>query len=110
MTDPQLRCVLAGICFGRTPLIKISPKKTWEGFLGGLVLTLAAAWLLADLMSRFQWMICPRTVTSLKLFKAVPMLKGSEVGCASPMRLMWPHTEGRLWNQLRVGCMPGAVH
>ena len=53
----------AGICFGRTPLIKISPKKTWEGFLGGLLLTIASAWLLADLMSRFQWMTCPRTVS-----------------------------------------------
>lgn len=27
----------AGFFFGRTPLIKLSPKKTWEGFLGGCV-------------------------------------------------------------------------
>jgi CDP-diglyceride synthetase len=26
--------------FGRTPLTQLSPKKTWEGFMGGLVLTL----------------------------------------------------------------------
>ena len=57
----------AGICFGRTPLIKISPKKTWEGFLGGLLLTIASAWLLADLMSRFQWMTCPRTVSNSEI-------------------------------------------
>lgn len=24
-----------GFFFGRTPLIKLSPKKTWEGFIGG---------------------------------------------------------------------------
>jgi phosphatidate cytidylyltransferase len=24
-----------GFFFGRTPLIKLSPKKTWEGFVGG---------------------------------------------------------------------------
>lgn len=24
-----------GFFFGRTPLIKVSPKKTWEGFIGG---------------------------------------------------------------------------
>ena len=26
-----------GFFFGRTPLIKLSPKKTWEGFIGGAV-------------------------------------------------------------------------
>lgn len=31
---------LTGILFGRTRLIKLSPKKTWEGFVGGLVCTL----------------------------------------------------------------------
>ena len=31
---------LFGITFGRTPLISISPKKTWEGFLGGFICTL----------------------------------------------------------------------
>jgi phosphatidate cytidylyltransferase len=24
-----------GFFFGRTPLIQLSPKKTWEGFIGG---------------------------------------------------------------------------
>lgn len=32
-----------GVAFGRTPLIKLSPKKTWEGFIGGAVATLAFA-------------------------------------------------------------------
>lgn len=35
---PHRTCtLLAGFFFGRTPLIKLSPKKTWEGFLGGCV-------------------------------------------------------------------------
>jgi len=55
----------AGFFFGRTPLIKLSPKKTWEGFFGGLVLTMLCSWLLADLMSRGSWMICPRTARPL---------------------------------------------
>jgi phosphatidate cytidylyltransferase len=29
-----------GITFGRTPLISVSPKKTWEGFFGGFICTL----------------------------------------------------------------------
>lgn len=43
---PQL-CVIVndifaymfGISFGKTPLIKLSPKKTWEGFIGGMFST-----------------------------------------------------------------------
>ena len=53
----------AGFFFGRTPLIKLSPKKTWEGFFGGLVLTVVSSWYLAEFMSRYKWMICPRTVS-----------------------------------------------
>ena len=29
-----------GFFFGKTPLIKLSPKKTWEGFIGGFASTL----------------------------------------------------------------------
>ena len=29
-----------GFFFGRTPLIKLSPKKTWEGFVGGAFATI----------------------------------------------------------------------
>ena len=32
-----------GFFFGKTKLIELSPKKTWEGFIGGLVSTLAVA-------------------------------------------------------------------
>jgi phosphatidate cytidylyltransferase len=30
---------LFGFFFGKTPLIKLSPKKTWEGFIGGAIST-----------------------------------------------------------------------
>lgn len=49
-----------GFFFGRTPLIKLSPKKTWEGFLGASVTTMISAFLLANIMGRFQWLTCPR--------------------------------------------------
>jgi phosphatidate cytidylyltransferase len=34
---------LVGFFFGRTPLIRLSPKKTWEGFIGGTVFTYICA-------------------------------------------------------------------
>jgi phosphatidate cytidylyltransferase len=33
--------MLVGTTIGRTPLTSISPKKTWEGAIGGLVATIA---------------------------------------------------------------------
>lgn len=52
----------AGLCFGHRKLIQLSPKKTWEGFIGGCFTTVVASWYLAGFMSRFKWMTCPRTV------------------------------------------------
>lgn len=49
-----------GFFFGRTPLIKLSPKKTWEGFIGASVTTIISAFLLANLLGRFPWLTCPR--------------------------------------------------
>ncbi|XP_074583138.1 phosphatidate cytidylyltransferase 1-like [Curcuma longa] len=49
-----------GFFFGRTPLIKLSPKKTWEGFIGASVTTLFAAFVLSNILGRFQWLTCPR--------------------------------------------------
>lgn len=52
----------AGFFFGRTPLIKLSPKKTWEGFIGGFVGTVAIAYILAGILANYDWMTCPRKV------------------------------------------------
>ncbi|GAA0144261.1 transferase [Lithospermum erythrorhizon] len=49
-----------GFFFGKTPLIKLSPKKTWEGFIGASVTTIISAFVLANFMGRFQWLTCPR--------------------------------------------------
>ncbi|XP_057992812.1 phosphatidate cytidylyltransferase 1 [Hevea brasiliensis] len=49
-----------GFFFGKTPLIKLSPKKTWEGFIGASVATLISAFVLANIFGHFQWLTCPR--------------------------------------------------
>ncbi|GFZ03299.1 cytidinediphosphate diacylglycerol synthase 2 [Actinidia rufa] len=43
-----------GFFFGRTPLIKLSPKKTWEGFIGASVTTIISAFV--DLST--GWLHC----------------------------------------------------
>ncbi|CAH2077847.1 unnamed protein product [Thlaspi arvense] len=49
-----------GFYFGKTPLIKLSPKKTWEGFIGASVATIISAFFFAKLLGQFQWLTCPR--------------------------------------------------
>lgn len=51
---------ICGFFFGKTPLIKLSPKKTWEGFIGASITTMISAFVLANIMGRFQWLTCPR--------------------------------------------------
>ncbi|KAF2109981.1 cytidylyltransferase family-domain-containing protein [Lophiotrema nucula] len=50
---------LCGITFGRTPLIKISPKKTWEGFIGAWFFTVLFGILFTNVMTRYKYFICP---------------------------------------------------
>jgi len=56
-----------GFLFGRTPLIRLSPKKTVEGFIGGALATFAMAWLLTYAFTSLrvwhvdQLMVCPAT-------------------------------------------------
>ena len=52
---------LAGVSFGKHKLFeRISPKKTWEGFFGGVLLVVIVAWLLSSwlgVVGRTQWII-----------------------------------------------------
>lgn len=50
---------LCGITFGRTPLIQISPKKTWEGFLGAWFFTILWGIVLTHFTARYKYFICP---------------------------------------------------
>lgn len=48
-----------GFFFGRTPLIKLSPKKTWEGFIGGGFSTVLFGILFSYVLCNYQYFICP---------------------------------------------------
>uniref|UniRef100_A0A8C7C681 Phosphatidate cytidylyltransferase n=1 Tax=Oncorhynchus kisutch TaxID=8019 RepID=A0A8C7C681_ONCKI len=59
---------LAGFCMFVLSLVKkhyrlqfymLSPKKTWEGFIGGFFGTLVFGFILAYLLAQFQYFVCP---------------------------------------------------
>jgi CDP-diglyceride synthetase len=67
---------ICGITFGRTQLIKLSPKKTVEGFIGAWVFTLIFGFGIANMMMRFKYFICPVNVR--------PSLSWSETNESGP--------------------------
>lgn len=52
---------LTGMSFGRHKLMeRISPKKTWEGFIGGIIIAVFAAWFLSGwlgVVDKIHWVI-----------------------------------------------------
>lgn len=55
----DIMAYLFGFFFGKTPLIKLSPKKTWEGFIGGFFLTIIFGLIFSYILSQFQYFVCP---------------------------------------------------
>ncbi|CAG9825205.1 unnamed protein product [Phaedon cochleariae] len=48
-----------GFFFGKTPLIKLSPKKTWEGFIGGGFSTVIFGFMMSYIMCQYPYFVCP---------------------------------------------------
>ena len=49
---------IAGVLFGKHPMAPvISPKKSWEGFAGSLIATVAMGWLLVVLLLEGDWWV-----------------------------------------------------
>jgi phosphatidate cytidylyltransferase len=48
-----------GFFFGRTPLISLSPKKTWEGFVGAFVSTIVFGYFFSGFLGTFPYLVCP---------------------------------------------------
>ncbi|KAJ3603593.1 hypothetical protein NHX12_028338 [Muraenolepis orangiensis] len=55
----DIMAYMFGFFFGRTPLIKLSPKKTWEGFIGGFFATVVFGILLSYVMAGYSYFVCP---------------------------------------------------
>jgi phosphatidate cytidylyltransferase len=39
--------------------LRLSPKKTWEGFLGGMMCTLIFSFVFSRILAQSQWFVCP---------------------------------------------------
>lgn len=52
---------LFGFFFGKTPLIKLSPKKTWEGFIGGGIATVIIGCFISYYACQYPNLVCPIT-------------------------------------------------
>ncbi|KAF4584133.1 Phosphatidate cytidylyltransferase [Ophiocordyceps camponoti-floridani] len=74
---------ICGIAFGRTQLIKLSPKKTVEGFVGAWVMTVVFASLLVSLMIRSKYFICPVNDLGANIFTGLE---------CEPNPVFLPHT------------------
>jgi len=61
-----------GFFFGRTPLIQLSPRKTWEGFIGGMLMTFAVSFVLSYLLAMSNLMICPRIELDVAPVTCIP--------------------------------------
>jgi phosphatidate cytidylyltransferase len=52
---------LTGMAFGQHKLLeRISPKKTWEGFIGGIIIASLVAWFLSDwlgVVDKIHWVL-----------------------------------------------------
>jgi phosphatidate cytidylyltransferase len=59
-------CQICGQLFGKTLMVpKISPRKTWEGLIGGIVLTYISAYFLQRILPQYYLMVLLVIVTAL---------------------------------------------
>ena len=111
---------------GRTPLIALSPSKTWEGFLGGALGTLAASATIAWAFSQYEWLRCPRhelswgalhcertelfQPTLYRLEDMVGVLPDFVIGELGPALALLPPALRDLGRTLQWTCMPAQMH
>jgi phosphatidate cytidylyltransferase len=58
-----------GFFFGTHKLIQLSPKKTWEGFIGGAASSFFVAFVLSTLATYIPALICPQRSFSILPFE-----------------------------------------
>lgn len=60
-----------GFFFGRHQLIELSPKKTWEGYIGGGLTTMVFGFLFTAMLSDWKFMVCAPPNLHMTVFSDV---------------------------------------
>ncbi|KAJ6499934.1 cytidylyltransferase family-domain-containing protein [Mycena vitilis] len=81
-----------GITFGRTPLIKLSPKKTVEGFVGAFWSTMIFGVIWGTYFMQFDYMICPVHDLGVSAW--------SSTGCTPNPVFVW--RDWKIWSPLAL--------
>lgn len=55
----DMMAYIFGKWLGKTPLTELSPKKTWEGFIGGGIFSAVFGIILAAILCRYPYFVCP---------------------------------------------------
>jgi phosphatidate cytidylyltransferase len=58
---------ICGKSCGRTRLLRLSPNKTWEGFIGSFIITMIWSFFFCGLLQQFPTMTCPKMGLSLSV-------------------------------------------
>ncbi|CDW78753.1 phosphatidate cytidylyltransferase [Stylonychia lemnae] len=69
--------------FGKTKLIKLSPKKTVEGFLGGAFGALLSNFVFSGYLGQWKWLVCQKPNISISMFEVLDCTAG-EIFQSSP--------------------------
>ncbi|KAG7006783.1 phosphatidate cytidylyltransferase [Physcia stellaris] len=88
---------ICGITFGRTQLIKLSPKKTVEGFVGAWILTIFFGFAMTNILMRYKYFICPVNDLGANIFTGLhctpnPVFIPQPYTLPSFLFSLYPHT------------------
>lgn len=88
---------ICGITFGKTQLIKLSPKKTVEGFVGAWICTIVIGYGLTNLLMRYKYWICPVNDLGANVWTGLECTP-NPVFTSHPYQLpAWTHSNRVVW-------------
>jgi phosphatidate cytidylyltransferase len=87
----DIMAYIFGFFFGRTKLIELSPRKTWEGFIGGLISTLVFAHVICKVFADVPYLMCPQLDLVVKPFTSLDLrCEASNLITPWPLHLPYP--------------------
>eukprot|EP00644_Phytophthora_capsici_P008271 jgi/Phyca11/114504/e_gw1.26.532.1 len=97
---------LFGRKFIKMPFLRLSPNKTWEGFIGAFICTIVYAFFSSAFISQFSWLTCP-----VESFELIP----DPLTC-TPRDVFLPHfydvpvSIARVIGQSQIQLLPIQLH